>query len=1103
MPQTAFQKLTQRLQEVQSRHIRNRMLFGMALACALVLGIGWALIALETIFYLSPTTKIIFELILILGPLYTLIHFAIIPLLSPPSLEKLALQIEQHFGGLHQQLISALQLGAQKEHPNQSPALIQAAIERANQDTSHLHFEEIINHRKTQNAAFSCLGMALLFAICYTAWPASWANATNRLMQPLTAFERPPETYIALRPGDAEMIAGDAFEVIAELSGIVPRKAHLYVRENDTQEWSPLVLPVRQTTAKYRFPAVTRSFSYYFAAHDAKTPPYTLTVRQRPLVTRVIHHDKFPPHTHLPDRQNQEGGDIVVPTGTHVSLHIETNHTLDEAWLVFDNDLQMPATVSQNQAQVDLTIDKDARYTIQLQDPHLIRNRDPVTYRIVALPDRAPDVRLLRPGNTELGEAMQVSVSAEAFDDYGITKMEVRYQLNDQTKDHVKPMVLTQRAKESMAHTRWDLTPLDLLPGDRIVYRIRAYDNNPTPNHGETQTFVIRFPSLYEIHQATEKAQQESLDDMANVQSRSQELTEKLETLSRELRNDDKLDWQDQQQLEEAIQAQEDMTNQMENTAEKLAETLEKLEESGLLKDDTLQKLEELQELLDQIQSPALQDAMEKLQDAMQTADSELVRKALEEFKEEREKFQESIDRTIALLKRVQQQQTLDALTKKLEALTESQTKLTQDIQKDIAPDALAKRQEQITNDTDKLQEELQTSAEKFSESAPTDKQLEQLSENMQQKQLTQRMDQLQQNLESGSKSSAQNKSEKIAKDLQDMAQQMNQVRQQFSDQQKDEIAKDLKRALHDLLTLSKSQERTVQKAETMQNREQTAPLALDQARTITGANRMIERILETAQKTFFLPPQAGSALGEALQKMEDAAGHLNSGNSQRAAQDARHAMQSLNGAALMVQRALGKIASSESGTGFEEMMQQMSQLSQQQGDVNDQTESLFGKPQPGQGQPSLQQLAAQQRAIQQALEEMRQELARQQQQMLGDLGKVASDMDQTAKELQQRNLTPETLQRQQQILSRMLDAQKSMRQRGKSRQREAETGQDVAYQGPGSLPINLGESNNPLRQYLRDALKEGYPTEYQSLIRNYFESLIKDAPSQNTPSQN
>lgn len=1103
MPQNAYQNLVQRIDHVRTSLTRNHVLFGIALSCAWVLGLGWLLVVIEASLYLSPTAKITIELLLLLSTLYILIRYAVFPFLSPPTTETIALQIEKHFGGLHQQLISALQLWAEKDHTNQSQALIQATVKQAHEQTAHLNFTEIINRRPTQQAAFIFVGIALICILSHTLWPTTVTESFNRLFQPLTAFERPSETHIALRPGDAEIVAGDTFEIIAQLSGIVPHKARLFIRENETQDWTPITLPVRQKTAKHTFPSVTRSFSYYLDAHDAKTRPYTLLVRQRPLVTHVIHHDTFPAYTQLASRQNQEGGDIVVPVGTKVSLHIETNHALDKAWLVMDDDQHISADVSNNQAQVNLTIDKDARYTIQLQDPHLIRNREPVTYRIVALPDRAPDVRLLKPGNTELGEAMQLAVSAEAFDDYGITKMEIRYQLNEQKKDQIKPLTLAQRTKETTAHTNWNLTSLDLLPGDHITYRIRAYDNNPTPNYGETQIFTIRFPSLFEIHQATEKAQQESLDEMTDVQSRSQELTKELETISRELLNDDALEWKDKQQLEEALQTQENMNNQMQNTAEQLAETLEKLEESGLLKDDTLQKLEELQELLDQIQSPALQEAMEKLQEAMQSANSEQVRNALEEFKNEREKFQESIDRTIALLKRVQQQQTLDALTKKLEALTQSQQKITEDIPQNTDPDALAKRQEQITNDTEKLQDELQKSAEKFSESAPTDQQLEQLSQAMQDKQLTQRMDQVQENLAANQKSPAQNKSEKLAKDLQQMAQQMDQVRQQFSNQQKAEIAQELNRALHDLLTLSKSQEQTAQRAEKTQTREQTAPLALDQARTLTGANRMAQRLSDVSKKTLFLPPQAGAALGEALQKMEDAAGHLNSGNSNRAAQDARHAMQSLNGAAMMVQRALGRISSSESGTGFEEMMQQMSQLSQQQGDLNAQTEDMFGKPQPGQGQPgSLEQLAAQQRAIQQALQELRQELARQQQQMLGDLGKVASDMEQTARELQQRNLTPETLNRQQQILSRMLDAQKSMRQRGKSREREAESGKDMAYRGPGSLPANLGESNNPLRQYLRDALKEGYPTEYQSLIRSYFESLIEDAPKQTAKPQ-
>ena len=295
---------------------------------------------------------------------------------------------------------------------------------------------------------------------------------------------------------------------------------------------------------------------------------------------------------------------------------------------------------------------------------------------------------------------------------------------------------------------------------------------------------------------------------------------------------------------------------------------------------------------------------------------------------------------------------------------------------------------------------------------------------------------------------------------------------------------------MHDLLTLSQAQERTAQRANEAGNRDDTAPLALDQARVITGTSRMAQRLMDASQKTFFMPPRAQASLGHALNKMEGAAEQLNAGNANQAAQLAREAMGEINRTAMMVQNALGQLASSESGTGFEEMMAKMAQLAQQQGSLNAQTENLFGQG----GQPSWQKLAAQQRALRDALNALRGEMARQQREMLGDLGKIASDMQETAREMLQRRVAPQTLMRQRQILSRLLDAQQAMRSRGKSKKRQARTGVNLTYRGPGSLPADLGEADNPLRHMMRDALKEGYSSEYQALIRRYFENLIEDA---------
>jgi hypothetical protein len=84
-------------------------------------------------------------------------------------------------------------------------------------------------------------------------------------------------------------------------------------------------------------------------------------------------------------------------------------------------------------------------------------------------------------------------------------------------------------------------------------------------------------------------------------------------------------------------------------------------------------------------------------------------------------------------------------------------------------------------------------------------------------------------------------------------------------------------------------------------------------------------------------------------------------------------------------------------------------------------------------------------------------------------------------------------VERQREILSRMLDATRSIRQRGFSEERQSEVGKDYRYAGPWALPEDLGQGTDPLREAMLRALKEGYPGEYRALIRGYFEGLVKE----------
>ena len=1102
---TAYQDLLQRLRRLRRKHTAARCLTGLCLTLACGLGTGLVLLLFEAGIYLSPTAKLLLEAVASLGLIGLLARFCLYPLLAPPPLEEVALCVERHFGGLKQRLISALQLWRDRERDNQgaSPHLIAAAVVQATQIAADLDLDATVDRARPLRMAGLCGGMALLVLGCFGLWTGPIRGAASRLAHPQTAYVRPSDTRIELRPGNAEVIAGDPFEIYADLSGVVPPQARLTVREEGVDIWTPLDLPVRQNRVKHRFGTLTRSLAYRLQANDAETPAYTLTVRARPMVTQIVRHYHYPDHTRLGERREVEGGDIVAPTGTSVRLQIQASLPLEEAWLDFDNNTRLPTRINDRTAQAELTVIDDRRYTIGLLDPHMIPNRDPVEYRIVALQDHPPEVRLLRPGaDSELGETMQVPLLAEAHDDFGVSRMEVRYTINDGAPDQTLPVALdTVGAKDLTQGVLWDLSGLDLLPGDQVTYRMRVYDNNTVsgPTHGESTNFTVRFPSLFEIHQEAQLAQQKGLEQMESMWQAGKELQKRLGKVAHELLKEGNLEWQERKELETSLEEQTRAGERLKQIMQKLNETLDRLESSGLMAAETLQKLEEIRELFSQIETPELKQAMEKLQEALKAVDPDAVQEALNAFRDEQEAFQQTLDRSIALLKRVQHQQNLDALVKGMEELAAEQQEVVEDLRKEAQPQTLAEREDLLAHDTQRLQDELARAAEQMPD--PTGEDLHRLADELGERRVAGRIARVGQILRAGQIGPARQQAQAVAKDLQELTRQLRQTRQAFVQNQKTGITRELNRALHDLLSLSRDQEQTARQAEGISRDTDPTPLALEQARIFSGANRMAQRLSEASRKTFFITPQTSGALGQALQKMEEAADHIQRGNASRAARSAKKAMGDLNTAALSVRQGLTDLAFAASALGFEEMLQRMQQLSGQQGELNAQTEALFQQQRPGEGtQMSLNQLAARQRGIEQALEEL---LASLRQQLLGDLRHVASEMEEVAEDLQRRRITQQTLKRQRRILSRLLDAQRSVRQRGWSKQRKARQGRKVAYRGPGSLPSDLGEADNPLRRRLRDALREGYPAEYQGLIRRYFESLMQDALAKGQNNQN
>ena len=178
-------------------------------------------------------------------------------------------------------------------------------------------------------------------------------------------------------------------------------------------------------------------------------------------------------------------------------------------------------------------------------------------------------------------------------------------------------------------------------------------------------------------------------------------------------------------------------------------------------------------------------------------------------------------------------------------------------------------------------------------------------------------------------------------------------------------------------------------------------------------------------------------------------------------------------------------------------------QMRQMQEKLNEQMKQMKGK-MDGKGKPGgkqgqnnmseeLARMAAQQEAIRNALKEMGNEENKDGQGSKGNLGRMQQDMEQTEKDLVNKRLTEETLKRQQDILTRLLESEKAERQRDQDEKRESNEAKDQNYHNQSQF-----EEYKKLKMREIELLKTIPPSLnpfYKNLVNSYFQNIESNQP--------
>ena len=262
-----------------------------------------------------------------------------------------------------------------------------------------------------------------------------------------------------------------------------------------------------------------------------------------------------------------------------------------------------------------------------------------------------------------------------------------------------------------------------------------------------------------------------------------------------------------------------------------------------------------------------------------------------------------------------------------------------------------------------------------------------------------------------------------------------------------------------------------------------------DQAALKQGLEQLGKNLSDAGQRSAMVNKDVAAALARANMSMDQTMRAMQESSAQNPpTKEAEQALDALNKLALELLKNGQQIQQSEQGSGLQQALEQLQELAKQQGGLNGRSNSLLPMNLSQQAMSQqMSQLAREQREIAQKLGGMNKGGARDD--LLGRLDELVKEADQVARELEGGRMRPETVQRQERLFHKLLDAGRTMERDEVSDEREAQAARPLPPAVIRALKPGLFDGTDkfeaPTPEQLRDL-----PPAYRKLILEYFERL-------------
>src|SRR2546425_577680 len=887
--------------------------------------------------------------------------------------------------------------------------------------------------RTTRHRLAAGAGTALLGAVLFVAGaPASGRAAA--FWHPVRAW-RDAHAPVRLTVDRRTVRRGGSLKAMVTVPGAV--RVTLWTR-GPGEPWKPTLLPLDTDGRATRQLGPIESDLYLKAASGGRTShEIKVTVSLPAFLADLGVTARFPSYLGRSDEPLLAGPDVIpLPAGTALLTSGSASVPLAGAtWTLETGSRTEAQRVEGNRIEGRFTPIASGTWRLQVRtaDGSALEGITPELH-LQIVPDSAPVVTLPVPGrDTTLPLSLHQQLVADVRDDHGISRLAVVSWRVSRT-GRVDPVVresldVSGVGDRAIVQGRIDAEHRNLLPGDTLRLYVEAWDNAPERHSGRSAELALRLPSMEELRAEARAAARAVAGAADSVAAAQRELSDRTRDLAQQrTRGGDatsgtsgrqqasnpqsggggggSMSFQATQRAEEIARDQAAMSQRIKELSQAGEEIARAAQAAG--GDDTAfpNRLPQVQELLQQAITPELQQRLRELQEALARLDPEATRQALQRLAEAQQQLRHELERSQELFKRAALEGELASLAKDAEDLQRRQTEWNKEVAQRTDSAAVAAERD-LAAATDSLAHGVERAGRSVSLKAP------QAAARRAQNAMEEAADAASQSDSRGARRSGEEAADSLAR----LPEQLRQRRDSLATAWRQETLDALDRALSETAALARRQQEI---ADALRAGEAGASTRAQQAAVEEGTHAVEQQISKAAGRHALVSPQLEAALGFAQNQMRQSREQLEQGdpNAATAAPFAEQALDALNATAHALVRTAQRVSGAQSGSGFQEALEQLARMAQDQQGMNGAAQGLL--PMMGLGGEAVMQrvreLAARQRALAEQLERLQAE---------GEAvaaGALAQGARELARPLEAGRLDRRTLEPQQQIYPELVD---------------------------------------------------------------------------------